>query len=55
MSGHTMIHYVFRWACPTSIYGFSQRAFVRVCLRVRKFVEAEMTMTVKISVVSLDR
>ena len=30
------------------------RACVRACLRVRKLVEANMTMTVKIKVVSLN-
>ena len=30
------------------------RVYVRACLRVRKLVEAKMTMTVKIKVVSLD-
>ena len=49
---------LFRWARPTSIRGFSWcacvRAYVRACLRVRKLVEANMTMTVKIKVVSLN-
>ena len=51
------IYSIFRWACPTSIYGFSWcacvRASVRASVRVRKLVEAEMTMTVNIKVVRL--
>ena len=50
-----MIDYVkvqpfFKWVHPTSIYGFSGCA----CVRVRKLVEAELTMTYKVKVVSLD-
>ena len=52
----------FKWARPTSIYGFSRCACVRACVRtcvrayvrVRKLVEAELTMTIKVKVVSLD-
>ena len=46
--------YIFKWARPTSIYGFSGCACVRACVRVRKLSEAELTMTIKVKVVSLD-
>ena len=51
---------IFRWACPTSISEFSGvracvRAYVRACVRVRKLVEAELSMTVELKVVSLDK
>ena len=40
---------IFKWACPTSIYGFSG---VRPCVcaefRVRKVVEADLTLIMKI-------
>ena len=54
-----MINTIFRWACPTSISEFSGvracvRAYVRMCVRVRKLVEAELTMTMKMKVVSVD-
>ena len=54
---------IFRWVRPTSISEFSGvrayvRAYVRTCVRayvrVRKLVEAKLTMTMKMKVVSLD-
>ena len=45
----------FRWARPTSISEFSGvRAYVRTYMRVRKLVVAELAMTMKMKVVSLD-
>ena len=55
---HTVVfykHLIFRWARPTSISEFSGvRACVRMCVRVRKLVDAELAMTMKMKVVSLD-
>ena len=48
---------IFRWARPTSIYGFSWRpcvrAYVRAYVRVRKLMGAESAMTMKIKVASI--
>ena len=55
---------IFRWARPTSINEFSGvRAYVSMCVRAqgvwtcvggRKFEEAELTITMKMKVISLD-
>ena len=44
----------FRWARPTSLRGFSRCGSVCGWVCLRKLVEAELTMTIKMKVVTID-
>ena len=51
----TTAYIILWWACPTSIYRFFGVGWcVGVCVRDRKVSEADLTMMMKIKVVSCD-